>query len=135
MNADNIEIRVVSDKAGRDAFVDVGRSFAAAVPHSVPQLRSEQRELIDPAKNPFFQHAQVELLLAWRGGKPVGRISAHVDELALAMPAEQGFGPGTGLFGYFDAADEAVAHALFAAAERPEDSLAHCRQLAQMRYA
>lgn len=117
MSADHIEIRPVADKAGRDAFVEVGRAFAAQVPHAVPQLRSEQRELIDPAKNPFFEHARVELLIAWRAGKPVGRISAHVDELALAMPAEQGFGPGTGLFGYFDAADERVAHALLAAAE------------------
>jgi hypothetical protein len=117
VSADHIEIRVVSDKAGRDVFVEVGRAFAAQTPHSVPQLKGEQRELIDPAKNPFFEHAQVELLIAWRAGKPVGRISAHVDELALAMPSEQGFGPGTGLFGYFDAADEAVAQALLAAAE------------------
>jgi len=117
VSADDIEIRVVSDKAGRNAFVDVGRTFAAQTPHSVPQLKGEQRELIDPAKNPFFEHARVELMIAWRGGKPVGRISAHVDELALAMPPEQGFGPGVGLFGYFDAADEAVAQALLAAAE------------------
>jgi hypothetical protein len=106
----------VSDKAGRNTFIDIGRSFAKAVPHAVPQLKSEQRELVDPAKNPFFEHAKVELLIAWRGDKPVGRISAHIDELALAMSAEQGFGPGTGFFGYFDAADEAVAHALLAAA-------------------
>ena len=33
------------------------------------------------------------------------------------MPSERGFGPGTGLFGYFDAADEAVARALLRAAE------------------
>lgn len=117
VSTDDIEIRPVSDKSGRNAFVEVGRAFAAQVPHSVPQLRGEQRELIDPGKNPFFEHARVELMIAWRGGKPVGRISAHVDELALVVPAEQGFGPGTGFFGYFDAADEAVAKALLVAAE------------------
>lgn len=117
MSADHIEIRALSGKGGRATFVDLGRTFAARVPNAVPQLRSEQRELIDPARNPFFGHARVELLLAWRGGQPVGRISAHIDELALAMPAEQGFGPGTGFFGYFDAEDEAVAQALLAAAE------------------
>lgn len=117
MTGDNIEIRAVSGKGGRAAFVDCGRAFAARVPHAVPQLRSEQLELIDPDRNPFFGHARVELLLAFRGGRPVGRISAHVDELALAAPAEQGFGPGTGLFGYFDAEDEGVARALLAAAE------------------
>lgn len=117
MTTDDIEIRTVSGKSGRGAFVDCGRAFAAREPHAVPQLRSEQLELIDPARNPFFGHARVELLMAWRAGRPVGRISAHVDELTLAMPAAQGFGPGAGLFGYFDAEDEAVAGALLAAAE------------------
>jgi hypothetical protein len=107
----------VTDKKGRHAFVELGRRFAAAMPHSVPQLRSEQLELIDPAKNPFFKHARVELMIAWRDGKPAGRISAHIDELGLELPAQQGFGPGTGFFGYFDADDEGIAHALLAAAE------------------
>lgn len=117
MNGTEIVIRPVAGKAGRAAFVDLGRKFAAALPHSVPQLRSEQLELVDPARNPFFGHARVQLFLAERGGRAVGRISAHIDELALAMPAQQGFGPGTGMFGYFDAEDEGVAHALLAAAQ------------------
>ena len=113
------EIRVdpVSDKRGRAAFVDLGRAFSDRLPHAVPQIRSEQIELVDPAKNPFFGHARVQLFIAYRGSRPVGRISAHIDELALAMPAEQGFGPDTGFFGYFDAEDEDVARALLAAAE------------------
>jgi GNAT superfamily N-acetyltransferase len=113
------EIRVdpVSDKRGRAAFVDLGRAFSDRLPHAVPQIRSEQIELVDPAKNPFFGHARVQLFIAYRGSRPVGRISAHIDELALAMPAEQGFGPGTGFFGYFDAEDEDIARALLAAAE------------------
>ena len=113
-----IVIEPVSDKRGRAAFVDLGRRFAAEVPHSVPQMRSEQLELVDPQKNPFFGHADVELFIAYRGGKPVGRISAHIDRLALAVPAEQGMGPGTGMFGYFDADDEGVAKALLAEAEK-----------------
>ncbi|QYU69680.1 hypothetical protein J4558_05970 [Leptolyngbya sp. 15MV] len=118
MSDAEISIVPVSGKAGRAAFVDLGRAFAARLPHSVPQLRSEQLELVDPDKNPFFGHARVQLFLAMRGGRAVGRISAHVDELALAMPADQGFGPGAGLFGYFDAEDERVAHALLAGAEQ-----------------
>ena len=117
MTIDDLVIRPVSDKKGRSAFVELGRKFAMRVPHAVPQLRVEQLELIDPGKNPFFGHAQVELMIAYRGGKPVGRISAHIDKLALAVPAAQGFGPGTGMFGYFDAEDELTAHALLAAAE------------------
>ena len=116
--ADNeISIEAVTDKRGRARFVDAGRDFAAQVENAVPQLRREQLELIDPGANPFFEHARVQLFLAVRGGRAVGRISAHIDELALAMPVEQGFGPGTGMFGYFDARDETTARALLQAAE------------------
>lgn len=113
----DISIEPITDKRGRAAFVDLGRVFSDRLEHFVPQIRSEQLELIDPAKNPFFGHARVQLFIARRGGQPVGRISAHIDKLALAMPAEQGFGPDTGFFGYFDAEDEDVARALLATAE------------------
>ncbi len=112
-----IGIEPVSGKRGRAAFVDLGRAFSARLENFVPQIRAEQIELVDPGKNPFFGHARAQLFIARRGGRPVGRISAHIDELALAMPADQGFGPGTGLFGYFDAEDEAVARALLTTAE------------------
>jgi hypothetical protein len=114
----DIVIEHVRDKKGRAAFVDVGNAFSARVPNSVPQLRGEQIELITRGKNPFFGHARAQLFIAKVNGKPVGRISAHIDELALQVPKEQGFGPGTGMFGYFDADSEAVAHALLAEAEK-----------------
>lgn len=117
MTGANLVIEPVSGKAGRETFVDFGLRCAAQVPNSVPQLRSEMLELVDPARNPFFGHATVQLFVARRGGEAVGRIAAHIDHLALAMPVEQGMGPGTGMFGYFDAADEDVAAALLRAAE------------------
>ncbi|TCD06791.1 N-acetyltransferase [Erythrobacteraceae bacterium CFH 75059] len=117
MSTTELVIEPVTGKSGRARFVDTGRAFAASTAHSVPQLRREQLELLDPARNPYFGHARVQLFLATRGGEPVGRIAAHIDELALAMPAAQGFGPGTGLWGYFDAADAATAAALLAQAE------------------
>ncbi len=117
MTGHNIVITPVTDKAGRATFVDLGRTFAAREPHAVPQLRSEMLELVDPAKNPLFGHATVELFIAYRNGKPVGRISAQIDHLALEVPAEQGLGPGTGMFGYFDAEDAEVAQALLSMAE------------------
>ncbi len=117
MTAQTIVIEPVSGKKGRAEFVDLGRRFAADVPHAVPQLRSEQLELVDPDKNPFFGHAEAQLFVARRAGRAVGRISAQIDHLALAIPADQGMGPGTGMFGYFDAEDEAVGAALLDAAE------------------
>ena len=117
MDAAEVIIEPVTDKRGRAAFVDLGRAFSDRLPHFVPQIRSEQLELVDPAKNPFFGHARVQLFIAKAGGKSVGRISAQIDELALTMPEDKGFGPGTGFFGYFDAEDEDVARALLTTAE------------------
>jgi len=113
----SITITPVSGKKGRAQFVDLGRAFASRLENSVPQLRSEQLELVDPAKNPFFGHARAQLFIAYQDGRPVGRVSAHIDELALRMPASQGFGPGVGFFGYFDAETESVAKALLERAE------------------
>lgn len=114
---DEVVIETVFGKGGRAEFVDLGRRFAAETPHSVPQLRSEQIELLDPRKNPLFEHAEAQLFIARSGGRAVGRIAACIDRIALEMPLGQGFGPGTGLFGYFDARDERIAKPLLAAAE------------------
>ncbi len=118
MSQSNIVIAPVKGKKRRAEFVDLGRQFALREPHYVPQLRSEQLELVDPDNNPFFGHATVELFIAFRDGHPVGRISAHIDHLALELPREQGMGPGTGMFGYFDAEDEEIAHALLSKASQ-----------------
>ena len=105
-------ITPVSGKADRKAFVDLAYHLNASDPNWVPPLRMEAEELITPGKNPFFEHADVQLFLARRAGAVVGRISAHIDHLAIAMDPKQGMGPGTGNWGLLEAEDEAVAQAL-----------------------
>ena len=112
-----ITIAQVSGKADFKAFVDLAYRLNAGDPNWVPPLRSEAVELLTPGKNPFHEHASMQLFLARRGGGVVGRISAHIDHMALTMPPEQGMGPGTGNWGLFEAEDEAVGQALIAAAE------------------
>ncbi len=112
-----LAIHPVTTKADRKTFIDLAYLLNGHDPHWVPPLRSEAAGMIDPKKNGWFSHAKGQLFLATRGGKPVGRISAHIDMLALEMPPEKGFGPGTGFWGLLDAADETAAHALIRAAE------------------
>ncbi len=116
-----IRITPVSSKADRIAFVDAAYRINRDDPAWVPPLRTEAIELITPGKNPFFEHADVQLFLARRSGpdgeRVVGRISAHIDKLATAMDPAQGMGPGTGNWGLMEAEDEATAHALIARAE------------------
>lgn len=114
---DQIEIAPVTGKSDFRAFVDVPYRLNKDDPNWVPPLRAVAIELLTPGKNPFHQHARMQLFLARRAGRIVGRISAHIDELALAQPPEQGMGPGTGNWGLFEAEDLAVAHALIARAE------------------
>ena len=117
MSAEEIVVTLVTNKRERAVFVDLAYALNAHDPNWVPPLRIEALELVDPAKNPFFEHADVQLFLARRGSRAVGRISAHIDRLALGMPPSQGMGPGTGNWGLFEAVDADVARALVTAAE------------------
>ena len=102
MNANAaVTIRPVTDKAGLNAFIDVGYRLTRDDPNQVLPLRMDMVEMFNPAKNPFFGHARVQPMVAYRGGRVVGRISAHIDELALTQPVEQGMGPGTGSWAFW----------------------------------
>ena len=114
---EKIVVAPVSGKSDMDAFIQCAYDLNADDPNWVPPLRSEVVELLTPGKNPFHEHAKVQLFLARRDGKVAGRISAHYDELALQQPPEQGSGPGTGNWGLFEATDADVAQALIARAE------------------
>jgi hypothetical protein len=116
--ADKIDVTPVVGKADLDAFIDLAYRLNGSDPNWVPPLRADMVELLTPGRNPFHDHARVQYFLARRGGQVVGRISAHIDELALAQPPEQGMGPGTGNWGLMEAEDEAVMHALIARAEQ-----------------
>lgn len=112
-----ISVAPVAGKADFNAFIDLGFRLNRSDPNWVPPLRSEVVEMLTPGKNPFHEHATMQLFLARRNGVVTGRISAHIDHLALAQPAEQGMGPGTGNWGLLEAEDEEVTHALITAAE------------------
>jgi hypothetical protein len=107
-----IEVRRVDGRRDRRRFVDYMYARNAADPHWVPPLRLSEHERLNPKKNPFFAHADVELMLAWRGGRVAGRIAAIDDRLH-----EAAHGDNLALFGFFEAADGDVARALLAAVE------------------
>ena len=108
----------VAGKADLKAFVALPYRLYANDPNWVPPLKSEVEALLNPAKNPWFGHGEAQLFLARTDGRVTGRIAAHLDHLALAQPAEQGMGPGTGNWGLFEAEDAPSAAALIAVAEQ-----------------
>jgi GNAT superfamily N-acetyltransferase len=69
--------------------------------------------MFSPKHNPFFAHADVQLFLARRDDRVVGRISAQIDHEHNRYHHEQ-----TGFFGFFECVnDPDVAAALLRAAE------------------
>lgn len=115
--AGSLTIRPVQTKRDRKAFVDLPFRLYRDDPNWVPPLKSESLGLITPENNGWYSHAKAQLFLAGRNGKVVGRISAHIDTLALEMPQVQGFGPGTGQWGLMEAEDQGVFAVLLQAAE------------------
>jgi GNAT superfamily N-acetyltransferase len=118
MHAGELRIAPVNKKAALAEFIDLPYRLYASDPNWVPPLKDEVRALVTPGKNPWFEHGEAQLFLARRGGAVVGRISAHIDHLALTQPSEQGMGPGTGFWGLLEAEDAASSHALIDAAEK-----------------
>jgi hypothetical protein len=105
-------IRPVESKADRKAFVDFAWDVYRADPAWIPPLKDEVHGLLNPKKNPWFEHARARLWLAERGGKVVGRISAQVDDLVLEHMRD-----GVGQWGMFEAVDAEAAAALIETAE------------------
>lgn len=109
----SIEVRPLAGRRERERFIGLPWSIYASDPVWVPPLKTEVRALMDRARHPFHEHADVEYFLAWRDGAPVGRITAVVNHAHNAFHDER-----TGSFGLFEAIDDpAVAGALLRAAE------------------
>jgi hypothetical protein len=99
--ASAVEIVRVRTKADLDRFIRVPWRIYRDDPHWVPPLVFERRQHLDRTANPFFDHAEVQLWLALRGGEAVGRISAQVDQAALSQHQDA-----AGHFGFLEAEDD-----------------------------
>ncbi|MBB2155885.1 hypothetical protein HLH33_06095 [Gluconacetobacter diazotrophicus] len=110
--ADQLVITPVSSFRQMSLFIRLPRLLYAGLPGYVPPLDMEQKDLLHPRKTAFFRHGRARYFLAMRAGKPVGRISAQVDDLAIET-----LGENIGFFGALDAVDDAsVVSALLDAA-------------------
>jgi GNAT superfamily N-acetyltransferase len=109
----SVEVKPVATKRDLMRFIKLPWGLYRNQPNWVPPLISERKRFFDRQRNPFFEHAEAQYFLAWRDGRPVGRIGAHVDRNLNEFQGNE-----WGLFGFFEADnDQEVAHALLAAAE------------------
>ena len=69
-------------------------------PGWVPPLIMDRKKFFNPAKNPYFQRADIQCFVARKDGVDVGTIAATVDHL------QQEIEPGVGYFGFFEFVDD-----------------------------
>ncbi|HEX5609307.1 MAG TPA: GNAT family N-acetyltransferase [Solirubrobacterales bacterium] len=108
----SVTIRPVRGRRELKRFVKVPFGIHRQHPQWVAPLVYERMQFLDPAKNPWFEHGEAQLLIAERDGEPVGRISAHLDRRW-----DEYQGGKDAMFGFFETVEDAeVARALLEAA-------------------
>jgi GNAT superfamily N-acetyltransferase len=108
----SIHIQPVRSRRDLRAFVKFPWAVYDGDPNWVPPLISERLEVLDPARGPFYAHADVALFLAHRGRAVVGTIAAFVDH-----HRNRHLGQAQGGFGFLETLqDHAIAQNLLDAA-------------------
>ena len=80
MNA--IEIRRVSDKSGLKQFIRFYYDLYRDSKYAVPFLAYDELFTLSPKKNPSFECCDAQYFMAFRDGKPVGRVAAIINRRA-----------------------------------------------------
>lgn len=97
-----VELRELgTDKRTLKDFLDVVDDIYANDVNYVRPLDMEISDKLDKKKNPFFEHAEGTAWVAYKNGKPVGRITAQVDHEHIRRHDD-----GAGFFGYLDTVDD-----------------------------
>ncbi len=109
-----LAIREVHDRQGIGQLLDLPMALYRGRPNWVPPLRRVQARMF-ARKTAFFDHADMALFLAERGGKPVGRIAAIHNRVHNESHKDR-----VGFFGFFecDIHDTGAAGGLFKHAQQ-----------------
>jgi GNAT superfamily N-acetyltransferase len=108
----SVEVFPVRNRKERKKFIDLEWELNKTTANWVSPLRIAREEILDPKKNPFFEHSEMELFLAQKDHRLVGRIAAIKNDNHNRFHNDK-----TGFWGFFESInDQDVANALFDAA-------------------
>lgn len=78
----SVEIKPVEPtKSELRRFVEYGIDFYEGNPYYVPPLVMDDLNTLLPEKNPAFDFCEAQSFMAWRDGKPVGRITGIINNV------------------------------------------------------
>jgi len=106
MSPSKLEILPVKKRRDLKKFVNLPYRLYQNDPKWIPPLKFERWLAVHPKKNPYYQHAKVQLFLATRDSRVIGRISAQID-----FEYEKFHGERVGHFGFFECEDDPEAAA------------------------
>src|SRR5579864_3026721 len=101
-----LKIAAVRDASGIKDWLTVPDAVFSGDPAWVPPLNLIERRRISRSHAPFFTFGEAALFLAYRGARPVGRISAQINHRHLKRHTDR-----CGHFGFFDCMDDQEAAA------------------------
>ncbi len=77
---DNVRVERVESKKDLKKFIRFPWKVYKDDPNWVPPLIMDVKKRLNRKKNPFFEHADMDLFLAYKNNKVTGRIAALVDQ-------------------------------------------------------
>ena len=108
----DIEVKPVRTSADRHRFIELPYQLYRGDAHWVAPLRMAQKDILNTKSHPFYKTSDVEMFLARRDGRVVGRIMAILNRAHNEFHGEH-----AGFFGFFEVEnDESAAVALLDAA-------------------
>lgn len=96
-----LEIKQVTDKKGLRAFIKFRYDLYRNDPHDVPYLFCDEMFTLSKDKNASFECCEAEYFMAYRDGKPVGRIAGIINH-----KANEQWNCRSVRFGWFDFVDD-----------------------------
>lgn len=78
----SVEIRPVNTRCEIKRFIRFANDLYRESPYYCPPLMFDELNVFDPKKNPALEVSEQQLFMAFRDGKPVGRIAALINHKA-----------------------------------------------------
>lgn len=92
-----LTVKPVASGRDKSRFIDFPYRLYKTYEHWVPPLRIAQKDILDTSHHPFYKTSEVEMFLAEREGRVVGRIMAILNRANNEFHQEK-----AGHFGFFE---------------------------------